>query len=53
MRLRIVGDARKQAAYLDGGRQFALLIKDGADSGGIGFGYDEHGRRMKRRPPPR
>jgi hypothetical protein len=30
-RFRIVGDAREQATHLGGGRQFALLLKDGGD----------------------
>ena len=34
------------AAQLDNGRQLSLLIEDGADSGGIGFGDDEHPQSM-------
>jgi hypothetical protein len=45
-RLPVVGNAREQAPQLDGGRQLAVLIEDGADRGGIGFGDDEHGGRM-------
>src|SRR3954453_21509629 len=42
-RLLVVDDAGEPAADLDGGRQLALLLIDGADRGGIGFGDDEHG----------
>src|SRR4051794_23468502 len=42
-RLLVVDDAGEPAAHLDGGRQLALLLIDGADRGGIGFGDDEHG----------
>jgi hypothetical protein len=45
-RLHVVGDAQEQATHLDGGRQLALLLKDGVDSSGILFGDDEHVGRM-------
>src|ERR1700712_3775540 len=41
-RLRVVGDAGKPPAQLDGGRQLALLFIDGTDRGGIRFGDHEH-----------
>jgi hypothetical protein len=37
-RLRIVGDAGEQATQFDGGRKLALLLKDGTDRSGLGFG---------------
>src|SRR5208283_3077509 len=43
-RLRVVGDTGEPAAQLDGGRQFALLIKNGPDRGGVSFGDDKHDR---------
>jgi hypothetical protein len=42
-RLLVVDDAGEAAAQFDGGRQFAVLLIDGADRGGIGFGDNEHG----------
>ena len=45
-RLRVVGDSWEPPAQLDNGRQLSLLIEDGADSGGIGFGDDEHPQSM-------
>jgi hypothetical protein len=41
------GDARKQPAQLDGGRQLAALLVDGADRSGLGYG--EHRWSMGRR----
>jgi hypothetical protein len=38
--------SREQPTQLDGGRQLALLIEDGADRGGIGLGDDEHPKSM-------
>jgi hypothetical protein len=40
-RLRIVG-AGEPPAQLDGGREFAALLVDGADRSGIRLGDDEH-----------
>ena len=51
-RLRIVSDARESATHLDRGRQLALLIKDSADRGSIGFGDEEHGGKMQDAPEP-
>jgi hypothetical protein len=36
-----------RAAQLNGSRQLALLLIDGADRGGIGFGNEEHSSREK------
>jgi hypothetical protein len=41
-RLHIVGDARKQPAQFDRGRQLAALLEDGADCSGFCLGDDEH-----------
>jgi hypothetical protein len=41
-----VGDAGKQPAQLDGGRQLAALFEGGADRGSLYLGYDEHLRSM-------
>jgi hypothetical protein len=48
-RLRVVGDPRKSPTQLDGGRQLALLVEDGADCIGIGLGDEEHSKRMAAR----
>ena len=45
-RLHGVGDAGKQPAQLDGGRQLAVLLEGGADCGGFCLGDDEHPRSM-------
>ena len=52
-RLGMVGDPREALPQLDHGRQFALLVQGGADRGGIGFGYHEHGRSMGHAPRSR
>jgi hypothetical protein len=49
-RLRIVGDAGKEATQLNGGGQLALLLEDGADRGSSGFGDQEHGQKVERHP---
>ena len=48
-RLRVVGDPRKSPTQLDGDRQLALLVEDGADCIGIGLGDEEHSKRMAAR----
>jgi hypothetical protein len=48
-RFLVVDDAREQPTQLDGGRQFALLLIDGADRGGIGLGDHEHPKSMAMR----
>jgi len=45
-RLHGVGDAGKQPAQLDRGRQLAVLLEGGADCGGFCLGDDEHPRSM-------
>jgi hypothetical protein len=49
-RPRVVGDAGEQATQLDGGRQVALLLKDGTDRSGLGFGDNEHGGSLESMP---
>jgi hypothetical protein len=41
-RLHVVGDGGEQPAQLDGGRQFASLIEDGADRRGLCLADHEH-----------
>ena len=41
-----VSYAGKPATQLDGCGQLALLVEDGADRGGIHFGYREHAAQM-------
>jgi hypothetical protein len=48
-RVGVVTNAWEPPPHLDGGRQFAFLLEDGADRGGIGFGDDERGRNRIRR----
>jgi hypothetical protein len=45
-RLRIVQNAWKQLAQLDGSREFATLLVGGADYGSLGFRDDEHRQSM-------
>ncbi len=39
----VVRDAGEQPAHFDRSRQLAVLLIDGANRGGIGFGDDKHG----------
>jgi hypothetical protein len=48
-RLRVVGDAEEPSAQFDRSRQFALLLIDGADRGGIGFCHEKHGHQHNSR----
>jgi hypothetical protein len=41
-----VGDAWKQLAQLDGGREFASLLVDSADRRSLSFGDNEHRQSM-------
>jgi hypothetical protein len=47
-----VGDAGKQPAQFDGGRQFAAAIEGSTNQGIVIFGDDERPTTMARSSPP-